>query len=284
MAFVSAPGALLRARGFTGAAVSQVTAPRAAASVRMAKELDSETAGSEFGTVGKSMWKEDPFTGGFPGGEAFLLSWTEDGMKKTVPDMPEKMQPSSAPGENPVQQKKGILGKLDATEFFKGFGGEGKAQPEEEEMKIPAPVSPKPATPVPQRMVEEPDVAPDAPNPALYQDYYPESIRSLAPDIKIEYENNPVKDRVGVAMTPVTASFTDLHFPKESKNKAPMIDISYAGNLGTASVKLSMEYVQGLPALPPPPKRGDAVTELKPGRGGGLKLEYSVAGEGSVNI
>lgn len=200
-------------------------------------------------------------------------------MKETVPDMPENMQ-ASGPPAGKVKEDKGLLGKLDATEFFKNFVGVKEEKPDEPDVE-PVPISVTAAG----AAFDFGDAAdPDAPDPALYEQYYPAGIRYLAPEILIQYEDNFCIDRVGVAMTEVTASATDVYFPKETKGKAPMIDVSYNGSLNTASVQVSMKDVEGLPTLPPPAKQGEAVTVLTPGAGGGLKLEYSVLGLGAIDL
>lgn len=240
----------------------------------MATEKDS-TESPVFAKPGKSMWKENAFTGGFPGGEKFYLEWTEQGMTKDVPDMPASMQSSGEYTEPKVEPRSGILGKLDKIEFFKGAFVKPETsdtvETAEESEAIPS--------------VSESSSEDDAPNESLYAPYFPEKTRNLAPDIRMVYEKNFAKDRVYMAMTEVTASPTDVYFPKEMKNKAPIIEISYNGSsLGGASISVCLGAVDGLPTLPPTPKMGDAVTTLVPGRGGGLKLHYAVEGDASVSI
>lgn len=272
MAFVPALGLGSRANSFQGACVSLKPAPRVA-SVRMAADKESEES-PVFAKPGKSMWKESLFTGGFPGGEQFYKAWAEDGMTKDVPDMPESMQSRSefVPKE---EVKGGILGKLDNLEFFKGsFVKEDPVEAPPEE------ASGASAEPTISGTSES-----DAPDESLYAPYFPAHVRNLAPDIKLVYEKDFAKDRVYMSMTEVTASPTDVYFPKEMKGKAPIIEISYNGSsLAGASVSVRLDDITGPPTLPPPPKKGDAVTTLEPGRGGGLKLSYTVEGEGPVNI
>lgn len=222
------------------------------------------------------MWKENVFTGGFPGGEAFYRAWTDDGMTKNVPDMPADMQ-SDAKFTPEVEERKGLIARLDALEYFKGAF-----------VKSPGPTPPsgeddeEAPEDDPESEEKSSDVAPDE---SLYSAYFPASIRNLAPEITMVYEKSFEKDRVCMAMTEVTASATDVYYPKEMKNKAPIIDVSYNGSsLAGASISVRMGDIEGLPTLPPPATVGDSVTTLVPGRGGGLKLEITVEGDDSIKI
>eukprot|EP00177_Eucheuma_denticulatum_P007965 GFKZ01014507.1.p2 GENE.GFKZ01014507.1~~GFKZ01014507.1.p2 ORF type:complete len:272 (-),score=47.82 GFKZ01014507.1:1632-2447(-) len=271
MAFVPALGLPLRTSAFTPCA-NPLTRPTVCnvASFRMAADTEDPPKESPvFGKAGDSMWKESLFTGGFPGGEAFYKAWAEDGMTKDVPDMPESMQ-SKNDFKPKTVTKGGVLGKLDATEFFKSFADQVKEEEEESGEEEVQPVT---------GVKIEDDPVPDE---SLYKMYYPASIRYKAPEIDIVYGG--AYDKVGVAMTGVTATASEVYFPRESQGKAPVIEIFYNGTMASAYVKMSMQDIDGLPTLPPPPKEGDAVTKLVPGRGGGLKLEFSVEGTGDINI
>lgn len=274
MAFVPAPGLTVGPKSFRGTSISSARVAPRVASLRMAADTDSKEP-SRFTTVGNSLWKENVFTGGFPGGEAFYRAWTDDGMTKNVPDMPADMQ-SNAKFKPEVEEKTGLIARLDAMEFFKGAfvkspkptppsGEDGEEAPEED----------------PESEAKNSDVAPDE---SLYSAYFPASIRNLAPEITMVYEKSFEKDRVSMAMTEVTASATDVYYPKQMKNKAPIIDISYNGSLVGASVSVRMGDIEGLPTMPSPANVGDPVTALVPGRGGGLKLEISVEGDDSIKI
>lgn len=270
MAFVPSLTAPLRATAFSGAAVD-TAAPRRVAALRMS---DGDNGSSEFGKAGDSMWKENLFTGGFPGGEAFFKSWIEDGGTADVPDMPADMQ-ASAEFTPKSTEKNTFLSKLDKIEFFKGFTSDAQPDAESGEDTADA-LAPESAPTVPDS---------DVPDPALYEQYFPAAIRNLAPEINIMYEKNFVKDRVSVAMTEVTASATDLYFPKWKKNKAPIIEFFYDGSsLATAAISLKMDEIEPLPTCPPPAKVGETITSLVPGAGGGLKLEFAVQGTGPVNV
>eukprot|EP00178_Gracilaria_changii_P000592 TRINITY_DN1073_c0_g1_i1.p1 TRINITY_DN1073_c0_g1~~TRINITY_DN1073_c0_g1_i1.p1 ORF type:complete len:266 (-),score=51.72 TRINITY_DN1073_c0_g1_i1:3108-3905(-) len=265
MAFVITPNALLRTTAFRGDVVSQRPVTHTSR-VRMAVKEDPD---SLWTSVGKTSFKENIFTGGMPGGEAFYKAWVEDGMKKDFPDVPEKFQPKAA--YKPKKEvKTGLLATLDKTEFFKGF----TMPTEDEELEDAQTEQDAPAT----------DDS-EAPSPLLYEKYFPAYRLHKAPEIKIVFENDYLLDSVSVAMTEVTASATDLYYPKETKNKAPVIDVSYNGSLAMASVSVSLKLIEGLPTLPPPPKaEGDIITSLVPGSGGGLKLQFEAAGQGEMNV
>lgn len=275
MAFVLTPNQTIGVTAFRGHNVSHKTGHRPrtrTARLRMAVKEDPD---SLWTSVGKTKFKENIFTGGLPGGEAFYRAWIADGMEKDVPDVPASYQPKAA--YKPKKEvKKGVLADLDKTEFFDGFTmpseseeEEGTASDEEEKGET-----------VPEQISED-----SAPNPELYEKYFPDSVRNKAPEIKIVFENDYLIDRVSVAMTEVTASFSDVYYPKEMKNKAPVIDISYDGNLANASVSVSMKDIEGLPTLPPPPKaKGDIITSLVPGSGGGLKLKFDIDGVGPATV
>lgn len=271
MAFVSTPSPSLRVTSFFTAHVD-CRPVKSASTARISMEA-KEKSPSMWSSAGETMFKENIFTGGMPGGEAFYRAWLADGMSKEMPDVPASSQPS-AEFKEVVEIKTGISALLDRTEFFKGF-----TMPSDEPDKIASeddeetePLNPK-----------EADDAP--PDPALYEMYYPTEVRNKAPEIKIEYYNDYLRDNISMAMTEVSASFTDLYFPKDMKNRAPVIDVCYHGSLAHASVTLTMKPIFGPPTLPPPPKQaGDIITKLVPGVGGGLKLEFDVAGEQTTNV
>lgn len=120
---------------------------------------------------------------------------------------------------------------------------------------------------------------PEAPDEALYEKYFPKSIRNIAPEISMVSERDFFKDRVSLAMTPVTAKCTDLYFPREMEGKAPIIDIFYNGSVASASISVKLDDVEPLPASAPPVPAGSPSTQLVRGAGGGLKLEFAVDGE-----
>jgi len=90
------------------------------------------------------------------------------------------------------------------------------------------------------------------PAESLYETYFPADVRNLAPHIEIVYENDPVKDKVGVSMQEVEYDGTEAYFPKEYSGMAPFIDIQYTRNLATAKVGVRMGMVTPLPAPAPP--------------------------------
>ncbi|CAN8074874.1 unnamed protein product [Agarophyton chilense] len=264
MAFVITPYPALRTTAFTGHAVDQRPVTHTAR-VQMAVKDNPD---SLWTSVGKSKFKENIFTGGMPGGEAFYKAWVADGMKKDFPDLPSKYQPKGT--YRPKKQvKTGTIPMLDKIEFFKGFTMPSGA---DDDGYADAPEKP-----------ESNDSA--APSPALYEQYFPADRINRAPDISIVYENDYLKDNVSMGMTEVNASASDVYYPKEMKNKAPVIDISYNGALSYASVTVSMKLIEGPPTLAPPPKaEGDTIASLVPGSGGGLKLQFEALGEGTVDI
>lgn len=280
MAFVPAPGLTVGARSFSGSSVSSARRASRVASVRMTAESGSKD--SPFAAVGDSLWKENVFTGGFPGGEAFFKAWAADGMSKDVPDMPSNMQ-SSATFKPPVEEKTGLIPKLDAMEYFKGAfvrAEPSQAPPSSMQKGVEEGAGEQAADPT----TESKDVD-SPPDESLYSAYFPAKVRNLAPEINIVYEKSFAKDRVYMAMTEVTASATDVYFPKEMKNKAPIIDISYNGSsLAGASVSVRMDDIGGLPTLPNPSQVGESKTSLVPGRGGGLRVEITVEGDESIKI
>lgn len=261
MAFV--PSLSLKTTSTFGATLN-TKAPTTCSTTRMTGD---GTGKGEYGKAGKSMWKENYFTGGMPGGEAFYLAWIKDGMTKDVPDMPDSLQARSE-YTAPDTEKKGLLGMLDRTEFFSNFIGQKEQEPVEVDSTDPSVTAVAVSVPKPE----------DGPDPALFEQYYPEATRYLAPEININYEKNFLRDRVSLAMTEVTASATDVYFPKDTKGKAPIIEIFYNGRIGSAGVSVKFDHVEGLPTLPPPASAGQAVTTLVPGPGGGLKLNYAVDG------
>lgn len=294
MAFVLPAAANLRLSTFTQSSVD--TKPRRASILCDESRMVTQAEGGprQYGKAGKSMWKEDPFRGGFPGGEPALLDWISGGMKDEVPDVPEVLQPTSAFKPSP-EADRGILGKLDKLEFFKKTFRKFIGGPSVD-IDISGPpdtsdstdegneLSVKPVDPVPAPVTPNEDSAPGAlstevPDESLYEMYYPKDTRFLAPDITIEYdEKSEMYKRVGMAMSEVTASVTDVYYPKETKNFAPVINVFYRGSLATASVSIAFDEIDPLPTLPPPAKDGAAVTTLVPGRGEGLQLNYDIAG------
>lgn len=323
MAFVTVPVQALSASNFRGRAVSETraaTAPVAApgrASTRMLVE-DGEVAPTK-----GSQWKENPFTGGIPGGEAFYKQWIEDGMEGDFADMPERMQPSQ-PKLEAQQKAPSLLDRIDSMEFFKEFEGDAPAESEGGGGGIAAAVSTaaskvkqaasgaskgpvalkiggKPIS-VDGSSAEPVDAAaesaaqqaavlaaamaeaastddPEAPDEALYDQYYPKATRNIAPEISMVCERDFFKDRVSLAMTPVSAKCTDVYFPRETEGKAPIIDIFYNGSVASASVSVKLDDVEPLPATAAPVPAGNASAQLVPGAGGGLKLEYVADGE-----
>lgn len=287
MAFLPTPAPLLRSTTFTGVSatssrhVSRTVVSRA--TVRMTegstKEGSTKEESPSIGKAGNSMWKEDMLAGGFPGGEQFLNAWVEDGMTKSVPDLPSTMQ-SSASYTEPPEKEPGVLGKLDGTEFFTSFLKKNPEAANQEE-GTDTPDTPDGSAEVSGPIVSTED-GPDleAPDESLYAPYFQSSVRFLAPHIEVDYRKN----RVGVSMQPVTASANDLYYPKQTKNIAPVINVSYTGALATSSVSLAMLEIDGLPTLPPPARPGEIVTTLVPGSGSGLKLKYEVSGEGEIEL
>lgn len=223
-----------------------------------------------FARVGQgSKWRENVFVGGFPGGEESFLNWVEKGMGEEVPDLPEYLQPKKEFEDSKDSRAvKNVIQRLDDIEFFPDFFG--KKSDEEESASVdsaPAPV--------------DDDTPPDE---SLYARYFPRERRNLAPIITMVNENDFIKDRVSMAMGEITAQAADVHFPKEYSGKAPIISISYNGNLATASVSVKMADISPLPTIAPPVADGETVTKLVPGPGGGLKLEFEVQGSGPVNV
>lgn len=414
MAFVNAGGLPLLhgAKAFvTGNALNAHTCDsRPAASAGGIRMLVED---GEFSSAKNNKWRENIFTGGIPGGEVFYRDWIANGMKDNIPDLPDKLQPTSEPQVKP-KKSLGILGKLDRMEFLKGFvnatnftepqakgpksplsssdgsllpgpakvnpperstrgvqefraadpstysiprQGTGSSPPEsatsrsalkiggkvinrsstpstrasdstsqgarappsrtqmprgqtstQTEPKQPVdtsyPTFPSvPATPdylewarnpppryegpvlVTPEMVQaakeqaENEADPEAPNEALYAPYFPRETRNLAPEIKMQYNNDPKTDFISMAMTRVTAKASDRFFPKERAGKAPVIKIFYTGSLSTASVSVAMEDIEPFPGFTPPAPKGEATASLVEGSGGGLKLDFTVDGE-----
>lgn len=275
MAFIQST--TLRLSSFTPSSVE--VKPRSSrpscANIRMSEAKTDSSEPAAVGIAGKSQWKENLFAGGFPGGEAYFKEWIEKGMGGDVPDMPKSMQPSAEFKPTTVPRT-GVLATLDKTEFFKDFVGK---ETEEESAETEEAGAESIAF---QTGVEVDEITPDKileteiPSDEVYGKYFPSHIRNLAPMIDIQYNKSPY-DKVGVSMNPVNASYTDVYYPKETKNKAPFLDIFYSGSLATASVRLSLDFVEGLPTLPPPTKSNDATVHLEPGSGGGLKLNFENA-------
>lgn len=279
MAFVPALGATLRSNSFMGASVAPATPPRLS-TVRMAegqRATPPDSGTPVFGKSGKSLWKENLFTGGFPGGEMFFRTWLDEGMMRDVPDLPDSLQPKTAYKPKKKKESGGILEKLDAMEFFKDFIGIGSRDDDGDDDY--AGKKDKKTSKGGQRRTDS-----GKPDEPLYSSYFPAKTRDPAPDTRIVQEESFKKDRVYMAMKEVKASSVDVYFPKDLKGKAPIIEMFYNGSMKSAYISLRFDEVEGLPTLPPPPKRGDAVSSLVPGRGGGLRLKYSIEGEGEVNI
>lgn len=276
MAFIQTT--TLRLSSFTSSSSVDVK-PRSSsrlscANIRMSESKTDTSEPPVVGIAGQSQWKENLFAGGFPGGEAFFKKWIDEGMDGDVPDMPKSMQPSAEFKPTSVPRT-GVLADLDKTEFFKDFVGKETEEDEEAEAEAAESFAF-------QARAEVDEVAPnkiletEIPSDEVYGKYFPSEIRNLAPMIDIQYNGSPY-DKVGLSMNPVNASYTDLYYPKETKNKAPFLDIFYSGSLATASVRLSLDLVEGLPTLPPPTKSNDAAVHLEPGSGGGLKLNFETA-------
>lgn len=252
MAFVVTPSTHgLRVSRFTTQGVDARPQRLSTASrVRMAADNSSDADDPKpVGSAGKSLWKEDLFVGGFPGGEGFFKKWVEDGMLGDVPDIPKAFQPSSEFNPKEVV-KEGFLAALDKIEFFKGVeaienfltGDDGNQEP-------------------------------SSPSPSSSSKTKP-SVQASKPQKKEDFVPPATKD----SEVPDKSLYTE-YFPDSYLNKAPMIDIHYSGSLSTASVRVSLETVEPLPTLPPPPKKGEPVTSLKKGSGGGLKLDISIFGD-----
>lgn len=301
MAFLSTPAPLAHSNRSAFAGARRATSARtpqrlpAARTLRMAatSDKDASTESPEVAKAGDSMWKETLLAGGFPGGEEFLKAWVEDGMTKEVPDMPSRMQPKADFTEKTVE-KGGVLGRLDGTEFFKKFVGSDSDPAVIAEATEQTAVAPEAAAAAPRAKPLAPaaeDEAlpatglndPEAPDEALYAPYFPRDKRYLAPEIVIRCEGT-VDDRVSMSMQEVTARASDRFFPKSEQYIGPVISIKYNGSLATASVKLEMKEIEGLPTLPPPARPGQAVTKLVPGAGGGLKLTYEIEGQGQIKL
>lgn len=226
---------------------------------------------------GSSEWREDVFTGGFPGGEGAYYKWIEEGGEADVPDLPDFLQPKADSGAA-VAEKGAIAGVMDFISDKLPFGGKGDA-PADKPVTLKIGGRSVVAEPTPMAAPAAP-VDPEAPAESLFEKYYPKATRFLAPHISIVDERDFRMDKVGVSMEEVTASPVDVHYPKETKNKAPVITLDYNGNLATASLSMVMKEIEPLPSSIGPVKNGETVTKLLPGRGGGLKLEFDVQGEG----
>lgn len=277
MAFVPTPAAALRSGSFMGTAITPATPP-CFSTLRMVegqRVTPPDSGTPVFGKSGKSLWKENLFTGGFPGGEMFFRTWLDEGMMRDVPDLPDSLQPKTK--YKPKKQKKeGILGKLDATEFFKDFIGIGGGDDNDDEDYSEQRTT-KSGTGTTKRA--ESDVS----DGSSYKSYFP-SRRNVAPDIRMGSEKSSRKDSASMSMKDVDASSIDVYFPEAINGKAPIIEMFYNGSLKSAYVSVRFDMVEGLPTLPPPPSLGEAVTSLVPGRGGGMRLKFAVEGEGEMNI
>lgn len=293
MAFVPTAAVKLSARtSFHGVAIDAPVAQRVASQRVASWRMSDDKESPAYGKAGDSMWKENPFTGGIPGGETFYRSWIESGMKGDFPDLPDSLQPKTD-FNPPSEEADGLLAKLDEIEFFPKFvSKKTKELPIEQSPSAAPDLSEQRGVP---ELVIDRNAAPEpvieqraAPEPVTVIDevekYFPAERRNLAPFLDIVHTKDCIEDRVYLAMKEVTASATDLYYPKHRKNKAPVIEIQYYGSLAAASVSVSMPVIEPLPTIPPPPRVGDAVTTLVPGSGGGLKLNYQVLGEGPINI
>lgn len=297
MAFVCSPStATLRVSGFTAGGID--TKPRRATAAAGRVRMDATNSPDPddpkpFGSAGKTPWKDNLFVGGFPGGEGFFKKWVEEGLSGDVPDIPKAFQPTSEFKPKEII-KDGLLAALDKLEFFQGLedllpGGDDddeEDEDDEEDSQPSASSRPKSKKPKKSKAASEDDDVPpgsldrEVPDKSLYDKYFPEKYLNKAPHIFIEY-NKSNRDRVGVAMSSVTAAPADVHFPKEMKNKAPMIRIYYTGNIASAYVQMTFEEVKPPTTLPKPTMKGDVITSLKTGSGGGLKFDISIAGGGS---
>lgn len=274
MAFVPVGGASSGASSFVGSAVTckQVN-PSTCGDAHSQWSMITDLERKSFAKIGKgSKWRENQFVGGFPGGEEFYLSWVEEGMTEEVPDLPDFLQSKTPFKESKDSTKRtGILDIVDKIEFFKGFTRDDSEDTESSE--VPEQETPEPAIP-----------DSEGPEESLYSKYFPAKVLNVAPKIIFDYKRSD-NDRVGIVMEEVTASATDVYYRKEIKNKAPIIDIQYSPRYpNSGSISLKFDTVEGPPTLPPPQLEGEAVTELVSGSGGGLKLQFSVKGGGSINI
>lgn len=246
----------------------------------MASDESQEEESGPLGIVGKSLWKENMFAGGFPGGEAFFKKWVEEGALGDIPDVPKAMQPSSDFVPK-VLEKTGVLAALDKLEFFGDFLTDNEPDENEQTMKEEKGSKPKSKSKVEYRKAStlDDDMPPseilttDIPDEDLYSEYYPSSVRNLAPEIIIRSEGMST-DCVSISMTEVTASPTDLYYPKETKNKAPFIDIYYPGSEDKASVNLRMDVVEPLPTSKVEAEAMQPSAKAIIGPGGGLKLTF----------
>jgi len=296
MAFVPAVAPLTASTFHGDSAITSTSRPVNANNVcvgirtiRMAGLTDKER--KSFAKVGgASKWRENLFTGGFPGGEAAFREWLEAGMEGEVDDLPKYLQPTTS-FEKSTDSRfvPGVLETAERGEFFKAFKDAVKnvvsSSPTDNTNSTDAPAvelkfgsgddgAPSSTIAVADR------AAPTAPTDqvppeSLYEAYFPADKRNLAPHIEIVYEKNAVKDRVGVSMQEVAYNGTENYFPKEYSGMAPFIDIQYTGNLATAKVGVRMDMVSPLPSPAPPVAKGETVTTLVPGSGGGLKLDFT---------
>lgn len=298
MAFVCSPSlSALRVSGFTASPIDtkprRATATAAAGRVRMdATNSPDPDDPKEWGSAGKTPWKDNMFVGGFPGGEGFFKKWVEEGLSGDVPDIPKAFQPTSEFKPKKIV-KEGFLAALDKLEFFEDLkdmiisddDDEEDGDEEQGQYASSNGAKPKKKSKAFVEEEEEEDKPPgsldtEVPDKSLYEKYFPDQYLNKAPQIFIEY-NKSNQDRVGVAMTPVTASPADVHYPKERKNKAPIINIYYPGSLASAHVQVSFEEVVPTTDMIKLPTKANVITSLKEGSGGGLKLDISIAGGGS---
>lgn len=260
--------------------------------VRLAGHYDAD---GNRAALGYGKWK-----GGFPGGEAFFKQWLAEGMKGDVPDMPDELQSRTAyeepePKVDPrewyadmVPVPEGLTSKPKMSEMLKSAGSaveaavDDVAEAASESGAVLAAVATGgvAAAKGVKKVGKKANAATadEAPNPALYEKYYPADKLYIAPNINL-YEAD---QQVSMNMLPVEAGFYERFYPKETLNKAPIIDIFYSGALSTASVSLKMAEVEPLPAVTVVPK-GDVQTSLVPSAGGGLKLDFSVSGGERLN-
>lgn len=284
MAFVSGV-APLKSSSFVGeqSAVSSSARPvrNVRVGIRMAGLTDKER--KSFAKVGgASKWRENLFTGGFPGGEAAFQAWMEEGMKGEVEDLPDYLQPTkSFEKSSDSRAIPTVLETAEKAEFFKTFkdavsSAVSKEAPADgEEAPVELKFSSEPGSGTAATAVAPAAPTTEAPSPTLYEKYFPADKQNLAPHIDIVYGDDPKYHKVGVSMQEVSYNGTEAYFPKEYSGMAPFIDIDYNGNLATAKVGVRMDMVNPLPSIPPPVAKGDTVTKLVPGAGGGLKLDFT---------
>lgn len=70
---------------------------------------------------GSSLWRENIFVGGFPGGEEAFNDWVDCGARHNVPDLPDFLQPHPKQ-EKPQPKKLPGLTDLEKKSFAPMFG------------------------------------------------------------------------------------------------------------------------------------------------------------------